>query len=86
MIKLIIIYNIIVFIFYGIDKYKAINNLYRISEKTLLLLSVFLGIFGAITGMVIFNHKTSSNSFKIKIVISAIFNATTVYCIYKFMV
>lgn len=86
MIKILIAYNIIVFIVYGIDKYKAIKHKYRISEKILITLSCFLGIVGAILGMVIFNHKTNSNGFKLQIVLSALLNAVIVYSIYKFMV
>ncbi|MBQ2686059.1 MAG: DUF1294 domain-containing protein [Erysipelotrichaceae bacterium] len=48
--------NILTFITYGADKLKAFRNKYRISEKTLLIMSVF-GIFGALAGMFLFRHK-----------------------------
>lgn len=59
---LIIILNLINFILYGIDKYKAKHNLWRISEKTLLSLSVLAGV-GGILGMEIFHHKTREKKF-----------------------
>ncbi|MDU3009965.1 MAG: DUF1294 domain-containing protein [Peptoniphilus harei] len=59
---LIIILNLINFILYGIDKYKAKHNLWRISEKTLLTLSVLAGV-GGILGMEIFHHKTREKKF-----------------------
>ncbi|MDU5570095.1 MAG: DUF1294 domain-containing protein [Peptoniphilus harei] len=59
---LIIILNLINFILYGIDKYKAKHNLWRISEKTLLSLSVLAGV-GGILGMEIFHHKTLEKKF-----------------------
>ena len=48
--------NILTFITYGADKLKAFRNKYRISEKTLLIMSAF-GIFGALAGMFLFRHK-----------------------------
>ena len=59
---LIIILNLINFILYGIDKYKAKHNLWRISEKTLFSLSVLAGV-GGILGMEIFHHKTREKKF-----------------------
>ncbi|MBM7550125.1 DUF1294 domain-containing protein [Peptoniphilus gorbachii] len=59
---LIIFLNLINFILYGIDKYKAKHNLWRISEKTLLSLSVLAGV-GGILGMEIFHHKTREKKF-----------------------
>lgn len=51
--------NILTFITYGADKFKAFRNKYRISEKTLLIMSVF-GIFGALAGMFLFRHKNNN--------------------------
>ena len=50
--------NLITFVSYGIDKFKAIKNRYRISEYTLFVLSFFGGGIGAIIGMKVFHHKT----------------------------
>ena len=61
----IIVINIISFIIYGIDKLLAIKHLYRISEATLLALSLIGGSIGSILGMFLFHHKTK----KIKFVI-----------------
>lgn len=49
--------NLVAFLLYGIDKHKARNKQWRISEKTLLGIAVIGGSVGAITGMYIFNHK-----------------------------
>lgn len=62
--KYIIILNLINFILYGIDKYKARHNKWRISEKTLLTLSVVAGM-GGFLGMEIFHHKTREKKFYI---------------------
>ena len=65
MIKYLIIINLITFIMYGIDKQQAIKNNYRISETTLLTLSLIGGSLGSILGMIIFHHKTKKLKFKL---------------------
>ena len=49
--------NVINFCLYGIDKRKAVKDKRRISERTLLLWSVFAP-FGGAAGMHFFRHKT----------------------------
>lgn len=58
-----IIINIIAFIVYGIDKWKAKRNRWRISEKMLLFLAIIGGSVGALAGMYIFHHKTLHKKF-----------------------
>ena len=60
--KYIIILNLINFVLYGVDKYKARHDKWRISEKTLLILSIFAGV-GGFLGMEIFRHKTREKKF-----------------------
>ena len=60
-----IIINIISFILYGLDKYKAIHNMWRIPEMVLISISFLGGGIGSILGMIIFRHKTKKLSFKI---------------------
>ena len=56
--------NAVTFIVYGIDKYKAKHDNWRISEATLLLLAVIGGSIGAWCGMKIWHHKTMHKKFK----------------------
>ena len=56
--------NAVTFIVYGIDKYKAKHDNWRISEATLLLLAVFGGSIGAWFGMKVWHHKTMHKKFK----------------------
>ena len=56
--------NVFTFLIFGIDKYRAIKNMYRIKEKTLFGLSLIGGSIGAYIGMKTFRHKTLKNSFK----------------------
>ncbi len=62
-----ILINILTFIFFGIDKYKAINKKYRISIVTLLLLAGIGGSLGALSAMYIFRHKTKKDYFTVGI-------------------
>lgn len=53
-----ILVNIIGFLLMGLDKWKAKNKRWRISEKTLFGVGVLGGSLGAWVGMYAFRHKT----------------------------
>lgn len=59
-----IVINILTFLVYGIDKWKARNGKWRISEATLLLLAVIGGSIGAWAGMSVWHHKTLHKKFR----------------------
>ena len=50
--------NVVTFLVYGIDKWKAKKGSWRISEATLLILAVIGGSIGALLGMKVWHHKT----------------------------
>ena len=56
--------NITSFLLYGIDKFKAKKNLWRISEATLLTMAAIGGSIGAWAGMRLWHHKTMHKKFK----------------------
>ena len=56
--------NIVTFLVYGIDKWKAKQGSWRISETTLLILAVIGGSIGALLGMKVWRHKTQHKKFK----------------------
>lgn len=58
------IVNIVAFALYGIDKYKAKHQKWRITERTLLLVAAVGGSIGALLGMQFFRHKTQHPQFK----------------------
>ena len=58
------IVNVIAFVLYGADKYKAKKGAWRIPEKTLLGIAVIGGSVGALAGMNFFRHKTKHWYFK----------------------
>ena len=55
--------NVLTFVLYGIDKYKARHDRWRISEATLLGLAVLGGAIGAWLGMKTWHHKTQHAKF-----------------------
>ena len=61
------ILNVITFFLYGIDKWKAKKDRWRIPESTLLLLAVLGGSIGAWLGMKIWPPKNLGRFFKYSI-------------------
>ena len=59
-----IVINIVTFLVYGIDKWKAKQGSWRISEATLLILAVIGGSIGALLGMKVWRHKKMHKKFK----------------------
>lgn len=59
-----ILMNLIAFALYGIDKRRAKQGAWRISEYTLLLVALLGGSLGALLGMRYFRHKTRHRKFR----------------------
>lgn len=55
---ILLVWNVFVFICYGVDKKRAQKAQWRIAGKTLLLQALFLGGWGALLASKIFRHKT----------------------------
>lgn len=58
-----LVINLLAFILFGLDKRFAQSGSWRISEKTLLVVSMLGGSVGAMFGMNFFRHKTKKNKF-----------------------
>ncbi|MGN1182115.1 MAG: DUF1294 domain-containing protein [Faecalibacillus sp.] len=65
--------NLIGFLFMAIDKYKARKHHWRISENTLLCISLIGGSLGSLMGMSCFHHKTRHSKFVLGIPIILFF-------------
>ncbi len=63
-IGVLVVINIIVLALYGVDKWKAKNDRWRISENTLILGGLIAPV-GAVIGMNVFHHKTRKPKFKL---------------------
>ena len=59
-----IVINVVTFLVYGIDKWKAKQGSWRISEATLLILAAIGASIGALLGMKVWRHKTQHKKFK----------------------
>ena len=77
-----IAFNTPSFIMMGIDKNAAIKGNYRIPERTLMALAAFGGSLGAITGMLVFRHKTKHKKFVIGVPLLMVFNAAIAYVVF----
>ena len=62
-----LVMSLIAFGAFGIDKFKAKTDCWRISERTLFLLALIGGGVGAFLGMKVFHHKTLHKKFVIGI-------------------
>ena len=80
-IGLILLWNLFVFLLYGYDKLMAVLNKWRISEKMLILCSLFLGGIGAMLGMRCFRHKTKHNKFNVLVSIAFIITVALIFII-----
>ena len=59
--------NILTFLIFGADKWKAKRDKWRIPEDTLIWLAIAGGSVGALLGMYLFRHKTKHKKFLIGI-------------------
>jgi uncharacterized membrane protein YsdA (DUF1294 family) len=56
--------NVTTFVIYGVDKWQAKNEGWRVPETTLLILAFLGGSLGAWAAMLVFRHKTIKGSFR----------------------
>ena len=63
----VVLINLLAIFLMGLDKYKAIHQKWRISEKLLFTIAMLGGAIGMYFAMYFFHHKTLHLSFKIGI-------------------
>jgi uncharacterized membrane protein YsdA (DUF1294 family) len=78
-----VIINIVTFVVYGIDKWKAKRGNWRISEAALLMLAVIGGTIGALLGMKVWHHKTMHLKFKYGLPLILLAQITLIYLIIR---
>ena len=79
-----IIVNIVTFVMFGVDKYKAKKNKRRIPERTLIYWCV-LGPFGGYVGMYQFRHKTKKAKFQAVLFVMCIVQFALFFAVSYFM-
>jgi len=80
---ILIVINVLTFVIYGIDKWKAQQGCWRISEATLLILAVIGGSIGALLGMQVWHHKTMHKKFKYGLPLILLAQTALIYFINK---
>ena len=78
----ILIINMLTFIVFVVDKKRAVKNRWRISEKTLMTMTVIGGSFGALLSMSMFRHKTRKPLFKYGVPLVMIVELVIMYKLY----
>lgn len=78
-----LIWNLLVFMIYGIDKSKAKRSAWRIPEKYLLSFAFLCGGFGAWLAGVTFHHKTRKWYFKTVWFLGIVTTLVTLYLIWR---
>ena len=77
------IWNLVVFLVYGLDKGKARKGSYRISEKTLLMMTYVGGGLGAWAGGTHFRHETQKKYFQLAWAVGVLIDALLIYWMWK---
>ena len=80
------VWNLIVFLLMGLDKFLAIRKKRRISEQTLLTAAFAMGGVGGIFGSLIFRHKTRKWKFRILLPVALLFNVSLVFLIWYYLI
>ena len=80
------LWNVITFALYAIDKSRAKNNKWRVSEATLIACAFLLGGLGAMTGMSVLRHKTQHLKFKVLVPFAVVLNIAVVAAVLYFVV
>lgn len=81
----IIFMSILGFILMGIDKRRAMNKAWRISEKTLLMIAFLGGGIGSFLGMYAFRHKTRHRAFVVMLPVTAMFYFIIILKVYRLL-
>ena len=77
-----VLVNVIAFLMYGLDKWKAKKGMRRIQEKTLLGMAAIGGSVGAFAGMQVFRHKIRKPKFYLGVPLIFILQAGIAIYIY----
>ncbi len=77
------IINALGFGFMLADKYKARHHLWRIRERTLLLIAFFGGSLGSLMGMYLVRHKTKHKRFTVTVPLMLAGHVCIGICLYR---
>lgn len=72
--------NVLTFIVYGVDKWKARSGRWRVPEATLMGLAALGGSVGAWLAMQLFRHKTQKKKFRYGVPALFVLQVAAVVC------
>ena len=79
--------NVLAFVLFGADKYRAKKKLFRISEDVLLTVCFLGGGIGGYLGMRVFRHKTNKIQFQFlipaSVIVSVVLYIVAFWMVYK---
>ena len=78
-----LIINIITFVLFAIDKWKAIHGRWRVRTITLMGFALAGGTVGGLLAMYIFRHKTKTASFTVGLPVMLVVQVVILWCVYK---
>lgn len=78
-----LIWNLLIFLIYGIDKSKARRGTWRIPEKVLLTIALICGGLGAWLAGIAFHHKTRKWYFKMVWFLGMVTTLVALYFIWR---
>ncbi|MDR0300457.1 MAG: DUF1294 domain-containing protein [Streptococcaceae bacterium] len=81
LLALLLVWNLVVFAFYAVDKWKAIHHRWRIPEKVLLTMSYLGGGIGALLAGKLVHHKTRKWYFWTAWILGLFVDAALIYLI-----
>jgi uncharacterized membrane protein YsdA (DUF1294 family) len=78
--------NVLTFIVYGVDKWKARRGRWRVPEATLMGLAALGGSVGAWLAMQLFRHKTQKKKFRYGVPILFVLQVAAVVCFVNILI
>ena len=67
-----ILLSLMTFVLWGVDKFRAREGQWRISERQLFTMVLLGGAFGALPGMLLFRHKTRKPLFWAAVILGCV--------------
>lgn len=78
--------NVLTFIVYGVDKWKAQRGRWRVPEATLMGLAALGGCVGAWLAMQLFRHKTQKKKFRYGVPALFVLQVAAVVCFVNILI
>jgi len=75
--------NIITFVLFAVDKWKAVHGRWRIRTITLMGFALVGGTVGGLFAMYVFRHKTKTRSFTVGLPVMLAVQVAVLWCVWR---